>query len=259
MAIDTSDVEYYGKDSEYVHFTVKKRGLKFHKIKVLRFASISIVARRFKLTLAVFPVKRGEKAETTVDKLLREIPSGLKVRAVLMDKGYYYTEVFKTFEKHNLAYIVPVKRYPQMDQLYQLGEATGVWRYKYTMNLGKETQYKINVYLEDMGFEDYIGFASNMDMKNRDFNTLSSAYQIRWNAENGYKESNTYRIKTNSRNHAYRTLIYMISHLLMSLQIIAKRINQTRITGDEMRQIFQLLLTPRHNTKRITKQLIITY
>lgn len=265
LAIDTSDMPYGGKDSEFVHYTIKKRGLKINKVKVLRFATVCIVAGRFKLTLAVQPVRKKEKMESVVERLVMDVPGELIVRAVLMDKGFYHTGVIKTMEQLGFKYIIPVKRYAEMDFLYHVAEAAGVWRWKYTMNRrGKKNRdtYTFNVYLIDMGVEDYKGFASNLDMDGRDFDTLMQAYKYRWNAENGYKESKEYKIKTNSRNHGYRILVYAISHLMMNLQNIARRNNRKTsesITVDQMKQIIQLLLTFKHATRRLTKRLIIVY
>ena len=57
-----------------------------NKLKVIRFATMSLVMKEFKLTIAVLPVRRGEKLETTVEKLIQLIPKGVKVHALLMDK-----------------------------------------------------------------------------------------------------------------------------------------------------------------------------
>ena len=265
LAIDTSDMPYDGKDSEFVHYTIKKRGLKINKVKVIRFATICMVARSFKLTLAVQPVRKKEKMESVVERLLLDVPEELMVRAVLMDKGFYHTGVIKTMERLGFKYIIPVKRYAEMDFLYHVAEVADIWRWKYTMNRGGKKgrdTHTFNVYLIDMGVEDYQGFASNLDMGDSDFDTLMQAYRYRWNIENGYKESKDYKIKTNSRNHGYRVLAYAISHLMMNLHNMARRNNRKTtesITVDQMKEIFRLLLTFKHATKRLTKRLTVVY
>ena len=47
-------------------------------------------------------------------------------------------------------------------------------------------------------------------------------YDMRWNIENSYKDKN-YEIKTSSKNHAYRYLLFVLSHLMMNLQELAKK------------------------------------
>lgn len=259
LAIDTTDLPHDGKDTEYVHYTVKKRGLKHCKIKVVRYATVSIVLHGFRLTLAVTPVRKKEKLEAIVERLVREIPRDIRVRAVLMDKGFYQSMVLKTLDEHGLKYVVPVKQYKEMTLCYRVAELTDVWRFLYTINKGKPDSYTVNVYLEEQGVDSYTGFASNLDMTGRDFFTLIKAYRYRWNAEIGYKDCKDYRVKTRTRNHGYRVLAYAVSHLVMSLHSLTRKNNKIDVTLDQMRQIYILLLTLEHGIKRITKRLTITY
>ncbi len=259
LAIDTSDVAYDGRVTEYVHYTVKKRGLKHNKIKVVRFATMGIVAHGFRLTLAITPVRKKEKLHTIVARLVREIPEELRVRAVLMDKEFYQSGVLKTLDENGLKYVVPVKQYEGMTLCYHVAELTGVWRFAYTMRKDKKDGYTVNVYLEEQWLDSYIGFASNLDMTGRDFFTLIKAYRHRWNQEIGYKDCKEYRIKTSTRNHGHRVLTYTVSHLVMGLHGLARKKNKVHITLDQMRLIVLLLLTLRHGQKRVTKRLTVTY
>lgn len=259
LAIDMTDLGHDGRITEYVHYTVKKRGLKYSKITVVRYATISLVLHGFRLTLAITPVKKKEKLETLVERLVREIPGELRVRAVLMDKEFYQTGVFKTLDVYGLKYVVPVKQYKEMTLCYHIAEQTGVWRFPYTINKGKPDCYTINAYLEEQWIDSYIGFASNIDMTGRDFFTLIKAYHYRWNQEIGFKDAKEYRVKTSTRNHGYRVLAYAVSHLVMGLHCLTRKNNKTEITLDQMKQIFLLILTLEHGTQRLTKRLIVDY
>lgn len=114
LAIDTSDVAYDGRVTEYVRYTVKKRGLKHSKVKIVRFATVSLVLDGFRLTLAIVPVRKKEKLHTIVARLVREVPEELRVRAVLMDKEFYQSMVLRALEENGLKYVVPVKQYEDM-------------------------------------------------------------------------------------------------------------------------------------------------
>jgi hypothetical protein len=258
-----TDLGFDGEVTGYVHYTLKKRGLKFSKIKVVRFATICLVFRGFRLTLAITPVKKKENLENIVERLIREIPGELRVRAILMDKEFYQTKVLRTVDEHGLKYVVPVKQYMDMDLCYHIAELTNVWQFEYMINRDKTYRYKVNVYLEDTGIESYIGFASNLDLSGKDFFTLTQAYARRWNQEIGYKECKDLRVKTSTRNHGYRVLAYAVSHLLAGLYNLTRKNNKVEVTLEQMRQIFSLLLTIRHSTKkltkRLTKRLIIIY
>ena len=261
LAIDTTDLPCTVNNLEFKHYNIKKRGLKTHKMQVIRFATLCLVMREFRLTLAVLPVRRGEKLEVTVDKLLRLIPAGVKVRAILMDKGFYTTRIFKTVEQHGHKYVVPVKRYDEMNLQYHIAEITGIWRFTYTMNKGTGKAYSFNVYLQDIGVEYYHGFASNIDMTGRDFFTLVQAYSYRWNIEVSYKESLEYAAKSSTRKHGHRVVIFTISHLLMNLHNLIDKENPVDgLTIYYLKEfIFPRLLTQRHGITRMGKRFILVY
>ena len=260
LAIDTTDLACKANNPKYRLNSVEKRGLKVRKLEVVRFATLSLVAKNFRLTLAVLPVKKGDKNETIVEKLIAEIPTGVKVRCILMDKGFYGAGVMNTVQGLGHHYIVPVKHYKDMDLEYHIAMLTGVWQFKHTMYEGKSNMCTFNVHLEDSGIEYYIGFATNLEMNNKDFDTLVQAYRYRCNIEEGYKESLEYKIKTSTRTHGYRVLIFTISHLLMNLQNTIKKQSHALITVIHMKEtVFPSLLTQRHGTRRMGKRFILVY
>ena len=265
LAIDTTDQVYYGKKNDYVSSTVKTRGRKTNEVKVLTFATISIVARQFKFTLAVFPVRNSESKAQLVEKLIRSIPGELKVHAILMDKGFYETGVMQTVDRQGYKYLIPCKQYPDLDHLYTFLEVSGEKHWRYTMHRDRPKEYTFDVYLDDMGIQRYIGFATNMDMSNRDFDTLATVYRFRWNIENGYKEAKEFRIDTNSRNHGYRVLVFAISHLLVNLYSITKRANKRAVITltdmkDALEYILEILMpVKRPSPDRLTKHLVIVW
>ena len=259
LAIDTTDLACKANNPGYIHHTVEKRGLKVRKLEVVRFATLSIVAENFRLTLAVLPVRKGDRSETVVEKLIAEIPLGVKVRAVLVDKGFYNSGVMSSIQRLGYHYIVPVKHYKDMDLEYHIAELTGVWQFKHRMNKGTCNECTFNVHLEDSGIEYYIGFATNQD-KDTDFDTLVLAYGYRCNIEVGYKDSLEYKIRTKTRTHGYRVLIFTISHLLMNLQTIIKKQCHQAITTSHMKEVvFPSLLAQRHGKTRMGKRFILVY
>lgn len=262
LAIDTTDLACKANNSEFKLHNVEKRGLKVRKIEVVRFASLCIVSRdsNFKLTLAVLPVRKGDKSEAIVEKLLLEIPGGIKVLAVLMDKGFYNSGAINTVTRLGYHYVIPVKHYEDMNLEYHIAEITGVWRLKHTMNKDKSNECTFNIYLEDAGIEYYTGFATNLNMDNKDFQALVQAYSNRCYIEVGYKESLEYKIKTKTRTHNYRVLIFTISHLLMNLQSIIKKENNAIITTSHIKEIvLPCLLTQRHGKRQMGKRFILVY
>jgi hypothetical protein len=260
LAIDTTDLACKANNPEFKLNNVEKRGLKVRKLEVVRFATLCIVGRDFKLTLAMLPVRKGDKSETIVENLIREIPCRIKVRVILMDKGFYNSGVINTVERLGYKYVIPVKHYESMDWLYHIAEITDVWRFKHTMYKGKSNECSFNVHLQEAGIEYYIGFATNLDTQDKDFDTLVQAYRLRGYIEVAYKESLEYKIRTKTRTHGYRVLIFTISHLLMNLQSIIKKENIAVITISHMKEIvFPCLLTLRHGKRQMAKRFILVY
>ena len=105
VAIDTNDVEYWGVVDEYVH--KKKRAMKNRY--VLRYASISIVDTKHKLTLSCMPVRKDDRMEDIVRTLLEKARSMVRVDTVLYDRGFYNATILKTTVELGMDYVITPK------------------------------------------------------------------------------------------------------------------------------------------------------
>ncbi len=257
VAIDTTDFEYYGEVDEYVHNYVKRMGKVYKPILVRRYATLSVVAPRFKLCLAILPVRNDDRLEDLVDRLLCSV-RGVRIRCVVLDKGFYSVGVLNRIEAHGLHYMLPVVRKSEITQLYWQSTVTGKWKWSYLMAAGKPWKKKVSVYFHELQIGDYVGFITNRDLKTDTAEKLIGLYEQRWNVENGYKEAEDYRIGTTSKNHAYRLLLYTVSHLLVNLQNIVRE-TRYRVRYYEMREILRLILDPtaKKGEHRISKRLIV--
>jgi len=258
VAIDQTIIEYFGEMDEYVHKYVKQVGRQYKHILVRRYATLSIISPRFKLCLAILPVKRDDRLEDVVDRLLASA-KGVRIRCVVLDKEFYKVAVLKRIEAHGLHYLVPIVQKDSSRLLYWICTVTGRWKWKYMMgaSANKSERKQVTGYFREVSVGDYIGFITNREMKTDTAKRLIELYDQRWNIENGFKEAEDYKIKTTSKNHAYRLLLYVISHLLVNLQNIV-RATRFRVRYYEMIEIIQLLLDPEtdktehHISKRLT-------
>ena len=133
VAIDIHIVPYYGEDSCYVFYTVKRKGSRVQKIIVHKYATLAIVSRRFKYTLAAIPLKRNDHIEDAVDALLSMAKSMARIKMVIMDREFYNQHVLETVQNHGLYYLVPFKKAKETDLLYWLSHAVKKWRWTYAM------------------------------------------------------------------------------------------------------------------------------
>ena len=97
---------------------------------------------------------------------------------------------------------------------------------------------------------DYAGFITNREMNTDTAEKLLELYERRWNIENGFKEAKDFLIKTTSKNHAYRLLLYAISHLIANLQNII-RDTRFRVRYYEMQEIRTTNPRPRDREERV--------
>jgi hypothetical protein len=256
IAIDLTSVEYFGRVDEYVHFFVKRDGRVPKKIQVRKYATLSIVAPRFKLCMAIIPVKRDDGLDMLVDRLLESVKT-MRVRCVVMDKEFYRQEVLKRIEARGLHYLIPIVRKQSIDQLYWMSKTTGKWKWQYLMGVSSSKRHMVTGYFSEICLGSYTGFITNRDMKTDTAKKLLRLYDQRWNIENGYKEAEHFRVKTSSKNPAYRLLLYTISHLLVNLQNIVRE-TRYHVRYYEMIEIIRLVLQPTTNGKHhISKRLTI--
>lgn len=271
VAIDTHAVPYYGGDNCYVFYTVKRKGSRFQKVKVYKYATLAIVSRRFKYTLAAIPLKREDRLEDVVDALLCMVRGMVRIKMVIMDREFYNQHVLTTVENHGLCYLVPVKWSLGTDMLYWLSRMRGKWMWPYTMRSRAEdrktgktspTAYKeITVYFHEIVFSEHQAFTTNR-IGRQTAESLMRTYDLRWNIENSYKDAENYTIRTSSRNHAYRYLVFVLSHLMMNLQELSKKATRTHISGKEMLLVFEILVELEETDRpceriRLTKKLSV--
>jgi hypothetical protein len=257
VAIDVTNFEYYGEKDEYVHDYVKPDGRAYKHIRVRKYAALSIIAPRFKLCLCILPVKKGEKLPDLVDKLLESV-RGVKIRCVVMDKEFYNVGVLDRIEARGLHYLVPIVQKDRVNRLYWISTVTNQWRWKYMMGVATKQRKEVTGYFHEYHLGDYAGFITNRDMKTDTAERLLEMYGQRWNIENGFKEAKDFLVKTTSKNHAYRLLLYTISHLLANLQNIV-RDTRFRVRYYEMTEIIRLILDPETESKEhtISKRLTV--
>lgn len=254
VAIDFNDVEYWGvMDS----LTIKTIGKKVKGVsKVYRYATVAIVAKNFKFTLACLPFRPGDRVDEVVRSLLEIAGSMVQVDLVLMDRGFYNSDVFNTIEELGLSYLVHAKKSEKTDQLYREARQDGTWTRSYTINKHTPRRRDITLYFRDDARYDYMIMVCNKKLDKADVALLFEVYRERWNIENSYKDSNSFKTRTTSKNHAYRYLLYCLSHLLVNLLTMLKTLNCTYLRKDEMQELLEILLTKKGET-RLSKTLRI--
>lgn len=251
MAIDLHLSPYYGqphKSRNEIYYGAAKQGTKrFHA-----YASACIVQHGQRYTLAMTWVRRHETKVVVLRRLLcriREI--GLKIRCLLLDRGFFSVAVMALLQQEKLPFLMPVKisgRRPKKGRkttgLRAIRRQPAGW-YPHTMRSGnQEVTFQVCV-----GYRRY-----RKDGKPRIQKLLFAAWRVhgsptaireryrkRFGIEASYRQRRQGRIYTCTRNPYLRLFFIAVAFILRNVWVW---IHQTRLaegSGDTMTLHLKLL------------------
>ena len=108
MAIDLTLIPYHGqpyRDPEEIYRSQPKSGTShFHA-----YATCYVVRKGHRFTIALTPVRQGEKMEEVVKRLLRQARAeGVKCGLLLLDRGFYSVAVIRYLQAARVPFLMPV-------------------------------------------------------------------------------------------------------------------------------------------------------
>ena len=108
VAIDLTLIPYHGQpayDEKEIYRSKAKSGTThFHA-----YATAVVVHKGYRYTLALTRVERGEAMKDVVQRLLKIVRDrGVKVRFLLLDKGFYSVAVITYLKRARYGFIIPV-------------------------------------------------------------------------------------------------------------------------------------------------------
>jgi len=253
VAIDWHLDPYYGQPyrsrNEIYYGKAKQGTTKFHA-----YASACIVQYGCRYTLALTWVRRHESTVTVLRRLLARIrETGLKIRCLLLDRGFFNVSVTAFLQEENLPFLMPVKfsgRRPKKRR-----KATGLrairrqpagW-YSYTMRSGKRAV----TFSVCVGYRRY---RNRKDDKMRSQKLLFAGWRVhgspteireryrkRFGIETSFRQHRQGRIYTCTRNPHLRLFFIAVAFLLRNVWVW---IHQTRLaegSGDTLTLHLELL------------------
>lgn len=259
VAVDYTNVETWAEKDVFVH---KKLGKKeWGSSRVHRFATVALVSSGFRFTLAIIPVKNTDPGWDVVRQLLRLATGLVRVDCVLLDREFYDTEVYQIVELLGLEYIGHVRRSKRTARYYYEALQTGEREASYMVNSALPKRYEIELYFKD-GEEwndyDFMVLTSNRLVSPIEVDLLFEAYESRWNIENTYCEAKQFRARTNTVQHAYRLILFVLSHLVANLLMVMRR-HARLFTRSNMKNMVRLLLRGVRGPVKISLHLIVNF
>ena len=251
VAIDLHLDPYYGqpyKSRNEIYYGKAKQGTtKFHA-----YASACIVEYGRRYTLALTWVRRHESTVTVLRRLLARIREiGLKIRCLLLDRGFFSVAVMALLQQEKLPFLMPVKisgRRPKKGRkaigLRAIRRQPAGW-YSHTMRSGKqEVTFPVCV--------GYRRYRKNGKPRNQKLlfaawrvhgspTEIRERYRKRFGIETSYRQRRQGRIYTCTRNPYLRLFFVAVAFILRNVWVW---IHQTRLaegSGDTMTLHLELL------------------
>jgi len=231
FAIDLVLIPYHGKHcyniNEIYRSQPKSGTSHFHA-----YATVCILHKGFRYTVALTPVAKGEEMKVVVKRLLDQCKSiGLKCKLLLLDRGFYSVSVISYLKHALVPFVMPVicrGKKETKDQpaggtrKYRNWKKSGFDKYELKTKVkGKETKtwFYVCVCCKNQN-----GKRGKRGMKSYTFayygvesdraKWFFETYRKRFGIETSYRQSNESRIRTSTRKPQLRFLYFALSMIM---------------------------------------------
>jgi hypothetical protein len=258
-AIDYFDVNYYGRCHR------RRRELcggkrrdgtdTFH-----RYATLCVLRRGERFTLAMTYVYRDDSHARIVQRLLRRARArGLKIRYLLLDRGFYGVEVVKLLQSMRCPFIIPVVHRGRRPRVKDLGKLKGTRRFLAWRKSGFSSHVMQNK-KQTAGVGIAVAFVSKMTRSGRRRRRkgkpmvfafwgikppapawVRDTYRSRYGIETSYRQVNQARARTASRKPVLRLLLVGLALVLRNLWVLVHHRLLARVRGKSLELRLNLL------------------
>jgi len=242
VAIDFTDIEWYGEDLPYIVHSQQKNGTN----RFIRFASLGIVEDGKRFIVKILPVTPLSSKENIVTRLIQYAQQLVDIRVILLDRGFYTGNVIQNIDDQEEKFIIPVVR--QGDNVKQMMKTTVKHGpQQYTMTDG--TTYRFVTVASD---DSLLPYATNMtDAK---ASVIHELYSSRFGIETQYRVKNRFLGRTCSKKYSVRNGFFVLAVCLYNIWIMLNIAERGRkgidpgkipIRVDRLKHIYRLTVYPR--------------
>lgn len=234
VAIDAHYEPFYGNYMDlWVHAYKPKKGCNGS----YKFITISIVMGDARFTLLALPVRRGDYTEDLVEELLLTARKYIRIRLVLLDRGFYSAAIIKKLDALKIGYIMFIPRNKKNKKFLKDTDAFShryvnheiIWNHDKTKEKVKFKILIIKDFVDITNFKiyDWI-FATNLTNTKALHHVM--LYKQRWGIETTYRMFGKFRITTTSVNPVVRYFLFLFVVLLYNLWKFYNMISKFKIT-----------------------------
>ena len=232
---DWVDIPYHGKDGEEDH-NVRPSQPKAGTTRFHAYATLAVISKGKRVTLAMTVVHKGEKMDQIVKRLIAQARRlGARFKCAYWDKAFGAVEVMRHLRACRVPYVIALARRGK-NGIGRLCIGRRSRRARYAFN----TKKKKAPYETDVAIAcHYAGRASRRRPKkkkkgvryyayaiygvgNRSASAISAAYRRRFSIESGYRQLHQVRARTRSRHTGLRLLLIGLALILVNLYVLLR-------------------------------------
>jgi putative transposase len=228
LAIDLTLIPYHGehfRDENEVYRGQAKEGTShFHA-----YATVYVVLKGQRFTVALTAVTKGEAMKDVVQRLLKQARSvGIKPRLVLLDRGFYSVDVIRYLQAARQPFLMPVvirglkaddPRGPSSTRVFAAMKRSG-W-FGYTVTSGTKRTATVSICVSCRNFRGQwkrhgrraLVYAC-WGVAGRSCAWVRETYRTRFGIESSYRQMNQARGRTSTRRPELRLLYAGLALLL---------------------------------------------
>jgi len=257
MAIDLTLIPYHGQplaNAKEIYRSVPKSGTThFHA-----YATVAVIHKGHRYTLALTHVERGEKMKEVVKRLVATIRRrGVKIRFLLLDKGFFGVEVMTYLKRTGIGFVIPAivrgrkpGRGKQARGLRALRKKNnGYYPYTHRGKVdGKDRTTKVTICVASKRYtHKKSGKRKTKKLMyalwkvRRTPKEVRELYRTRFGIETSYRQMNEARIKTCTRDPATRLLFVAVALVLRNVWVWLHFKLAKRKWDDEPKLFLELL------------------
>ena len=223
FAIDFVLIPFYGEEKDEGD-TVRSKA-KQGTTRFFAYASIYVILRNKRYTLAVKYYRRGESLTGVIEFLLNEVAdAGFSVKGLYLDRQFYTVDVINYLQDKKIPFIIPCALRGKGEGMRELFTGRKSYSTEYTArSRGKEATFQVNIVVKYSRGKygrrsvEYFAYAVyGMDIP---VTKTYKEYRKRFGIESSHRLMNTARARTSSRDPVLRLLYVGIGFLLMNIWI----------------------------------------
>jgi len=207
LMVDVTYESFYGRSgSPYIHLYRPVRG----SVGCFEYLTASILHGERRFFIDALPLHRLASKVELLEKLLSRVRAlGVRVKAVLLDRGFASGEIIALLKRLRLRYLIHFPRNQRVKGILAEMGSHLYWRGLFTV---KDVETTL-IIVRDTGL-DWV-FATNMNL----FEAAEPIrlYKLRWNIETGHRCKGEARIKTKSLLPAVRYFLILVALTLYNL------------------------------------------